>query len=537
MSRDPEKLPKAIDLSHHLSAVSKARTVSPLKGLQKYLGRSDVIMLAGGLPSPDYFPFSSVSAEILVPDSFPLNPTKPGPSSSLSWLWKFFGAKSNERTETITINKYPANPGDINLATALQYGVAKGLPELQQIIYEFTTKVYQPGYKDFATLVHVGNTDGWNKAVGLLCNRGEGVLAEEWTYPSAMASMQPHGIKVVPVAIDGQGMRSDALRTVLSEWDETARGMPRPHVMYTIPVGQNPTGATMFGQRKKEIYDICVEYDIIIVEDDPYFFLQEGPYVPKPDRRTSSSESDSDEKFVASLAPSYLKFDYQGRVLRLDTFSKTIAPGCRQGWFTCNPVFAERLERIGETSTQNPCGFGQVLTTSLLLNWQYTGYIRWLKALRAQYTLRRDFLVDTILDAFDVRIGPTGTGFRDNAVVYHATFKGKNSKREKYATVPTVLSFVPPVGGMFVFLKLHFENHPSFSKVGYKALEEKLFVMLAENGVLFGPGYIFSATTVTEDTPGDGHFRLSFSNLEFEVIKKAISIFAETLEKFMSEDA
>lgn len=39
---------------------------------------------------------------------------------------------------------------------------------------------------------------------------------------------------------------------------------------------------------------------------------------------------------------------------------QTIAPGSRLGWHTCAPIFAERLERIGETSTQAPCGFGQV---------------------------------------------------------------------------------------------------------------------------------------------------------------------------------
>jgi hypothetical protein len=39
--------------------------------------------------------------------------------------------------------------------------------------------------------------------------------------------MQPYNIKPVPVDIDGEGMRSDALRTVLTEWDEAARGMPR----------------------------------------------------------------------------------------------------------------------------------------------------------------------------------------------------------------------------------------------------------------------------------------------------------------------
>ena len=93
-------------------------------------------------------------------------------------------------------------------------------------------------------------------------------------------------------------------------------------------------------ERKKAIYNICVEYgmslasfvllnlaqlncntDVIICEDDPYYFLQQGLYKPKSERNTATIKHDS-EKFFSHLAPSYLKVDYQGRVVRLDTFSK-----------------------------------------------------------------------------------------------------------------------------------------------------------------------------------------------------------------------
>lgn len=61
--------------------------------------------------------------------------------------------------------------------------------------------------------------------------------------------------------------------------------------------------------------------DIIIVEDDPYFFLQQGEYVPKA-ARADSADAISEEAWISTLAPSFLKFDYEGRVIRLDTFSK-----------------------------------------------------------------------------------------------------------------------------------------------------------------------------------------------------------------------
>ena len=43
--------------------------------------------------------------------------------------------------------------------------------------------------------------------------------------------------------------------------------------MYLNPVGINPNGGTMSTQRKREIYRIASEYNILILEDDPYFFL------------------------------------------------------------------------------------------------------------------------------------------------------------------------------------------------------------------------------------------------------------------------
>lgn len=45
--QDEQAMNKAIDLSHHLSDLAKARQVSPLKGLQKYF-KPDAIQFAGG---------------------------------------------------------------------------------------------------------------------------------------------------------------------------------------------------------------------------------------------------------------------------------------------------------------------------------------------------------------------------------------------------------------------------------------------------------------------------------------------------------
>lgn len=65
-------------------------------------------------------------------------------------------------------------------------GTAAGLPPLAQFIYDFTTRVYRPATSDFKTVINAGSTDAWGKIVTSLCNPGDGVLAEEWTYPCVL---------------------------------------------------------------------------------------------------------------------------------------------------------------------------------------------------------------------------------------------------------------------------------------------------------------------------------------------------------------
>ena len=64
------------------------------------------------------------------------------------------------------------------------------------------------------------------------------------------------------------------------------------------------------------------------------------------------------ELFGLTRFPRYPDFRKSWEVL-VDLL-QTIAPGCRLGWFTCNPLFAERIERAAETSTHAPSGFSQV---------------------------------------------------------------------------------------------------------------------------------------------------------------------------------
>ena len=75
-----------------------------------------------------------------------------------------------------------------------------------------------------------------------------------------------------------------------------------------------------------------VTQDIIIVEDDPYFFLQFREFLPKSRRQAAERERQGDDvsRFIDNLVPSFLKIDTQGRVIRMDTFSKVSPARLRQ---------------------------------------------------------------------------------------------------------------------------------------------------------------------------------------------------------------
>jgi DNA-binding transcriptional MocR family regulator len=122
-------------------------------------------------------------------------------------------------------------------------------------------------------------------------------------------------------------------------------------------MGHNPTGIVLSVNRRKQIYAACSKYDVIIVEDDPYWYLQfpsadvgeatsrNLPRSPHRDEDGVKIEKSSGYEFLDSLTPSFLSVDTDGRVVRLDTFSKTIAPGCRLGWITAQPELVERYLR------------------------------------------------------------------------------------------------------------------------------------------------------------------------------------------------
>jgi DNA-binding transcriptional MocR family regulator len=244
------------------------------------------------------------------------------------------------------------------------------------------------GGRDLA--LTAGSTAALDAALRALLSRGDSLLAEQFTYSHALeALMAPHGYRLVPVEMDrDQGICPRALDAA-AEREFRLRGRA-PKVLYTIPVGQNPTGCVAGRQRLREVYAVARKWGMVVIEDDAYCWLrlhddgglgdqdqeqeeEEGREVGNGHRH-QHHHPDDDPNNAATPAPllprpGLLSLDEDGRVLRLDTFAKLLAPGLRLGWATGPARLLRVVAEATMAATVGPPALSQAVAAGLLQRW------------------------------------------------------------------------------------------------------------------------------------------------------------------------
>ncbi|MBY6261113.1 PLP-dependent aminotransferase family protein [Azospirillum sp. 412522] len=132
--------------------------------------------------------------------------------------------------------------------------------------------------------------------LSMLTRPGDTVCTEELTYPGFKAIARQLGLRVVGVAMDGDGLDPDALRAAVEAH--------APKLLYCTPTLHNPTTATLPAERRAAIAAIARTRNIPVIEDDIYGVLPQD--APPP---------------IAALAP-----DVTFHVVGL---AKCVAPGLR----------------------------------------------------------------------------------------------------------------------------------------------------------------------------------------------------------------
>lgn len=315
---------------------------------------------------------------------------------------------------------------------ALAYGQLQGPPELREQIARRIADREGRAVPADQILVSAGNSQAFDLVLTVLTAPGDVVLVESPTYNLALGILRDHPVEVVGVPLGDEGLDVDALERTLARL--RAAGRP-PRLLYTIPTFHNPSGVCLAPERRERLLDIARQWDLILAEDDVYRELAyDGP-----------------------APPSLWSADPEAPVVRLGSFSKSLAPGLRVGWINARRDIVERLTGAGMIDSGGcPSQFAATLVAELLDGSLYETHVA---GLRRAYGSRRDALAGAL--------------------------------REQ---LPAGCRFAVPAGGFFLWLTL-----PD----GVRATE--LLPLAEEHGVSFAPGARFCSDG------DDRSLRLAFS--------------------------
>jgi DNA-binding transcriptional MocR family regulator len=158
---------------------------------------------------------------------------------------------------------------------------------------------------------------------------GKRVLVERPTYDRPLKILREVGAEVVGLHCDEEGLDPDALEEALGAGE-------RPAFLYLIPTFQNPSGRTLSVERRRRIVELARAHDLLVLEDDPYGLV----------------------RFEGEPLPSLLELS-GGVTAYSSSFSKTIAPGIRVGWFVLPEALAQEIESTAVATYITPVLLGQ----------------------------------------------------------------------------------------------------------------------------------------------------------------------------------
>jgi len=195
------------------------------------------------------------------------------------------------------------------------------------------------------------------------------VLVEAPTYRDSLQLFRNHGLRLIPVPMDNDGLNIEELSGRLKALKEQGE---RVQFLYTIPTYQNPTGCTLSKQRRRALMDISEEWDLLIVEDDVY----------------------KDIAFDTTKLPSLYSLDKGGRVLSIGSFSKIMSPGLRLGWLV-GPE--ERILSFIDSGFRHMGGGANPLVANALSVYCKKGLLGpHVDLLRKLYSKRKDVMLDAL---------------------------------------------------------------------------------------------------------------------------------------------
>ncbi len=301
---------------------TKKMKASEIRELLKITQQPEIISFAGGMPSPHSFPIKMI-----------------------------------EKITDKVLEKHGAQ--------ALQYGPTEGLKELRELLIK---RMRKRGIKCKLNeiIITTGSQQVLDLTAKIFFNLGDYAIVECPAYLGALTAFNAYQPNYIPISIDENGIIVEELEKKLKE----NKNKPIDFI-YTVPTFQNPSGVTMSLERRKQILEIARDYDLLILEDDPY----------------------SELRYSGRPVPSIKSLDKDGIVLYTSTFSKILSPGFRLGWVIAGEEIIKKMVIAKQ---------GADLCTNTFVQWIAEEYLRsglidkQIPKIREMYKRKRDLMLKAL---------------------------------------------------------------------------------------------------------------------------------------------
>ena len=307
---------------------------------------------------------------------------------------------------------------------ALQYGATEGYNPLREQLAAFMTSKGCAGVAAENLIVTTGSQQALDLIGKTMISPGDKVIVEGPTFLATIQCFLLYGAELISAPVDEQGVKTAELEQLIAEH--------KPRFVYLIPTFGNPSGALLSKERRKQVLEMAVRHQTLIVEDDPYGDLYFGE-APPPSLLAMSQDVPGSRELLVHCG----------------SLSKVLSPGLRVGWMIAPAELLGKATMCKQFSDAHTSTFAQATAA------------QYLKAGRMPATLAR------------VR------------AVYarRAQVMGDALRRE----LGDAIDFAQPQGGLFIWARL--------TGAGGKITDSNEFARRAiSQGVAFVPGTPFFAT-------------------------------------------
>ena len=331
---------------------------------------------------------------------------------------------------------------------ALRYGGVQGYLGLREWLAAWLSRREGMAVEPAWFMLSNGSAGALTAVCETFLDPGDTVIVEAPTFPGALRPIRSCLAEIVAVPVDAQGLVPELLAQTLDALERKGR---RAKLLYVIPNFQNPSGVTLAMERRRAVVDLVRRHRLLVVEDDAYGELA----------------------FSEEPPPSIFSLAEGLGVMKLGTFSKTIATGLRIGWVLARPRYIDRMLEMRFDLGGSP----------------------WVQRTVAEYA-RSGLLEKRIPDLRDLYRRKRDLMLR--ALERHCS---------------SYVRWNVPEGGFFIWLEL-------LGGIGASALA----VTASKQGVTFVPGEAFFADqpSLIAAEAGRQHIRLAFSFVPEQEIEEAV---------------